>query len=437
MDHVVAVAGVPALRRGAGREYDGVSVAATITALYVFFVVGRLQEVITPLASVRPILVLAVLAIALACLLPPVSVRAFLKPTEVRGVVALFLLAFMFIPMSVWPGGSLRFLVESYSKTVLFFFLLVYCVRSLREYRHLLLAFVGAAAMLCVAVCLSKIGARAQVTATYDPNDLAFVIVCMLPVTAALVFVSRGLLRLALCGVVALSLLTVTLTQSRGGFVTLAIAGPLTLLKARSRSAFLTTGLLVAALAFVVVLAPRGYWDRMGTIVGVGNASVDQYSAGGLSTARWEIWKAGLSIVLSNPVFGVGIGNFAIAEGATKLTGRWNAPHNAFLQLGAELGLVGLTFFVFLLYRGVRNCRAVVRLVRGDPRGAYHRQVAHGLEVSFYAYIIGGLALSQAYADLVYLLFAAALILRRLAARLVQTQGGPGPQRVVWWRTRS
>src|SRR5678815_3555338 len=94
------------------------------------------------------------------------------------------------------------------------------------------------------------------------------------------------------------------------------------------------------------------YWQQMGTI-----ASESDYNRTD-ETGRVQIWKRGIGYMLSNPLLGVGAGNFPAAEGLLSpfaqrqqfgVGVRWSAAHNTLVQVGAELGVVGLVLFVALV----------------------------------------------------------------------------------------
>jgi putative inorganic carbon (hco3(-)) transporter len=85
---------------------------------------------------------------------------------------------------------------------------------------------------------------------------------------------------------------------------------------------------------------------------------------------RLEIWSKTPTLIATHPLLGVGQGNFAEASPELELADIGGLPydhaHNVFLNIGAELGLIGLALlgvFLFLL------ARVVVRaLRRPDPR---------------------------------------------------------------------
>jgi hypothetical protein len=133
-------------------------------------------------------------------------------------------------------------------------------------------------------------------------------------------------------------------------------------------------------------------------------------------TVRVELLRAGLRVFETRPVFGVGIDRFyLVAEGfaSPELKALWNGrknPHNDFLRVGAELGLVGLIPFLWILAAAGQRIWQALRN-SGDARLA---GVAGGLvaflitslvsnplmlrEVSFAFWIALGLAVGQSAA---------------------------------------
>jgi O-antigen ligase len=82
---------------------------------------------------------------------------------------------------------------------------------------------------------------------------------------------------------------------------------------------------------------------------------------------RIELSKTSLGVIGTRPLFGVGFDRFQdLAEEFTsaELDTLWRArknPHNDFLRIGAELGLVGLGLFLWLLVRATRRAAAALR----------------------------------------------------------------------------
>jgi O-antigen ligase len=406
-------------------------------------VISRLPEAIPFAASLRPMVLLAGIVIALAWSLPQSRAYALFRPVEARAMVALFVLIGLSIPTSYWPGASFGALT-TFPKNFTCFLMVVYCIRSRRELRLALWSFLVAVGGLALVALVAGRSGGNLVTQSYDSNDLAFVMACGIPLAVILIFSERGPLRWILPLVAFLGTLTVILTKSRGGFIALAVVSLVTLVKVPSRIPFLRTGLTLSAILIFSLVAPPTYWQRISTIWGGEDlkTAADGYLRGGFETARWQIWKNGLILIASHPILGVGAGAFTVAEGSLHKGGKWNAPHSSFIQIAAELGLPGLGVFLFLLYRGFSNCRRVIRATRGSRSLAGHFWVAHGLEASLCGYVVAGSALSQAYSDIFYFLLAMSLILVRLTASRLHGVGGlTAASRPVagglWWRRRT
>ncbi len=436
----------------------GSSPAAAALAIYTFLLISRLPELFSFIGVFRPIMLFTLLTLALAWALPRTRLQTVLAAPESRAVLGMFVLMVAGIPTSYWPGSSFRFALLFHPRTLVFFFLLLYCVRAFKELRYCVWAFVGSAAALELGVFLFNVKERVRITGTYDPNDLAFVMVCALPVAITLLLVERGLWRYAMIPIVLLGLVTIIMTKSRGGFIALLVVGAITLGKLPSRIPLLRTGLVIGGVLVFVLFAPQSYWERITTIWGdepVVEAQIqsssgseqEEYVKEGFSV-RWRIWMTGLQLMLEHPVTGVGAGAFVMAEqGQTFGTGGkgggkggWKGAHNSFTQVGAELGVLGLALFVYLLYRAIRNYRMVIRVAGPVPELRYHLWAAHGLETATYGYIIAGAALNQGYSPILYYLVAMSVVMKwgalRDRARLDDGESAPlGADRSIpWWK---
>lgn len=430
--------------------------AVLVLATYTFLLLSRLPELFPFLQPFRPILIMGVASIVLVAALPSSRLTLIFAAPEARAMLALFALAVAGIPTSVWPGGTFYFVIFGFSKTVLFFFLVLHAVRGLAELRYLVWAFVGAHAALEVGVLFLNVRERASVTGTYDPNDLAFVMVCALPMAVMLLVVERGWRRYLMAPVVVAGLLSIIMTKSRGGFVSLVVVGAIVLAKLPLRNPLIPVGVAVGGILVFSLFAPQSYWDRMATIGWGGGENTgehtrelgqagpgidDKYESSGLSV-RWKVWMTGIQIILANPFLGVGANSFSIAEGGQTFDGIgiWKAAHNSFIQLAAELGIPALVLFLYLLYRAIANYRRVIRIARDVPELRYHLWTAHGLEAGMYGYIVGGAALNHAYTFILYYLLAMSLVVKwvtlRDAARLREAVGHPVAtgSKLPWWK---
>ena len=144
----------------------------------------------------------------------------------------------------------------------------------------------------------------------------------------------------ALC-IVLITLCGVVLTLSRGAWLGLAV-GMLLLLRMNKREGRLRRlmVLLLIPLAGLAILI----WPII-------NGFVFNLVSDSSVTDRIPLMMAGFQEFLHYPVFGLGPGNFAVEAGRFVYN---PATHNLFLQLAAELGLLGLVFFCMFCLQLVR-----------------------------------------------------------------------------------
>lgn len=76
---------------------------------------------------------------------------------------------------------------------------------------------------------------------------------------------------------------------------------------------------------------------------------------------RLSYYSHALESIKKNPILGIGIGNWKIKsiEYASKIMKAYTVPyhaHNDFLQIGAEIGLIGLIFYAFIVVYPILIC---------------------------------------------------------------------------------
>lgn len=220
-----------------------------------------------------------------------------------------------------------------------------------------------------------------------DPNDLAMLFIIALPMT--LLMAGRGgmlgLRRVFWMAVAATLLYGVYLTDSRGSFLAvMAMAGMWLWL----RRGLLVAGTLGAAGMAVLMAMPT----RMQEL------DAGEESAYG----RIETWYDGIQMFLSNPVFGVGVGNFTEH---TFLT-----AHNSFVLVLAETGIIGYTVWLAMVGYCVLMPVMVLRLPAQmeDPQHQVlwteERRMAMTLLIAMVGFFACAFFLSRSYVILLYIL---------------------------------
>ena len=414
------------------------------------------------LAKMRPVLLLSILALGYVYLNPRELTRTnVLSLWPMRLVAILGILACCSAPFGLSLGGSASFILDSYSKTIAYSFLIAMSIRHSRDLYTYVWAYVISCGILAVfSVFVFDLSSEGSATArlgelyTYDSNDLGVVLMIGLPLTFLLLYIDRGFKRwLLLLGLVGIAT-AMARSGSRGGLLGFVAVGLAALFLVNSVSATRRVSLLVAMLIALAFAAPPGYWKQMGTIL----SPKDDYNFSG-SEGRTALIKRGMGYMAQHPVFGIGIWNFARAEctispkvAARQLNGplRCTAPHNSFLQVGTELGIPGLVVWASLLFGAIF---APLRLRRRLPpswrSGIYEQRFLYAaasfLPVAAIGFAVTSFFVTFAFADPIYLLAAFVTGLYLAVDAQLRAEGRPGMSRaaivsasamVAGWRVR-
>jgi probable O-glycosylation ligase (exosortase A-associated) len=396
-------------------------------AAYILIAVGRVHQLFPALQGLRPAVLTGLVAIA-AYVFDHETNRRFglLWGRPTRCVLALLMWMVLSVPGALVVGNSFTLVFDNFVKTVLMYIVVAGCVRDVRDVERLSATYL-AAATVYAAVVLSRfdLGSgdawRLGRLYYYDANDFATFIVTAMPLGLYFAHSGRSS-RVRLIAVIALLILTIALvhTGSRGGFLALVAVGVFVLLRYRAIPVRWRVGSFAFVALMLVATASDQYWRQMGTIMS--DTDYNQTE----ETGRLRIWRRGVGYMLQYPAFGVGPGNFQTAEGTIsplaalqqfKSVGRgvrWNAPHSSFIQIGAEVGLVGLALFITLLASAFATLRNVRRRALESDSSS---ELTQALTASLIGFVVGAFFLSLAYSEMLYTLVALAVGLQKVIRR--------------------
>jgi len=189
------------------------------------------------------------------------------------------------------------------------------------------------------------------------------------------------------------------LTGSRGGFIGLAV---ISFVLARKRVGSLIGGvLLVVLLAAILTFAPDYTVERLKT--------ASPYE--GTGAGRLELWYQGWRMFLSNPILGVGKGNFA------ELSETHHVAHNSFVHIAAEIGLPGIIVWIGLFYFSFKALIGARRIYAEEGEKTRIHVLADSLMVGTIGFISTAFFLSRQYEYLPYILIALSVALYQVASR--------------------
>lgn len=398
-----------------------------------FVLLARPQDVLPFLQPFRPALVLTVLA-TLALMLggQRQALSAALSTAESKRYLLFFFIMILGIPFAYHRGLAFDGVLQGYVVNVFFFVLLVSQATSLQRLRSLVW-------VICLSTLLYGVfggilqsggfdGGRFQVLGdAHDPNDTAYVLLSLFPLCLYFIRFDAGLTkRLVAIAAIGGAIATILLTGSRGGLLGLAAVLLILLLTrtggiGRSQKAIF---LLVVASAGLL-LQDKINIERYLTLADI-SSDYNASAEGG----RIDLWTAAVELSLANPITGVGVDCFSFAHWqARALAGelylRYHAVHNSFLQIAAEVGLIGFVVYVLICLRSIVTFLRISRMPAHARMPESRDMAALGglMLLGFVGLLVSGFFLSQGYSIFSTLYFALAAAMERLRVGFAAGEG--------------
>ena len=236
-----------------------------------------------------------------------------------------------------------------------------------------------------------------------DPNSYAVSLFLPMWLAVASALSYRKISHSAFYFMIALIISSgIMLTFSRSAFMVFAIMFFFALIIWRKRLTPVHWGILLAGLVIFAMFLPHSFWERI--------ASLGQFFSGEVSD--YSLWRrenylaVGWNIIKEYPFFGAGPGNFPVlhADPAFQpdrsLVGVERLPHNLYLQVITETGIVGLIFFC-----GAIGSTAIT-IRRGMKQGENEGALAGALLLTLIGFLMIGLFLHILLDKFLWLAFA-------------------------------
>lgn len=225
----------------------------------------------------------------------------------------------------------------------------------------------------------------------------------------------------------ALTLVTIIFTGSRGGLLTVIIVFAYQLVKRRKNLVPYFVAALLLAGAFMLV--PQRYKARQEQWFGAIFAGETSEVTGG---SRGFVYRSALDIFKRSPIIGVGPRTFGAIYQAEYAVGkrgpvsRVKVAHSGILEVLVENGILGFTFFIGLIISTYLIFRANGRRCRQANLGRY-LLLNDVYESSYVAIIVGGSFESIIKGNAFFLALAAAASIHRASVALAaSTSEQPG-----------
>ncbi|MGH9536165.1 MAG: O-antigen ligase family protein [Terriglobales bacterium] len=343
--------------------------------------------------------------------------------------------------------------LKQYGKALVIFFLLVNLLRTPRRVRWGIYALLAAVVLMALPVIYQGLtgssftfwgfgGAQYESVAPHqmgwrlagsmgDPNFFALALAATLPLAAILFLDARQAWERAFAAAAAgAALLATAFSYSRAsvfgiGFIFLA------LVIGHRRRAWVVAA-AVGGMAGLLLLMPPTFRARMLSLRQLSLTAPQQSIASYSFRGRRSELLAGLAMWRAHPWLGVGAGAYSSAYERYAAwveldpRGEQRDPHNLFLQVAAETGIVGLAAFLWLLLCAWR----MLRRARDRLRRAGAGQLANltwGLELGLETYLLLSVFLHGAYFRHFFILLALAAAMAAAMAAAVAAMPVPGP----------
>jgi O-antigen ligase len=182
----------------------------------------------------------------------------------------------------------------------------------------------------------------------------------IMTVTVPLMFIAaaaRGVAKALWVGVFVCALAALVLTFSRGAWLGFAVAVLMFLFYARK--ARYTVVVMLVLLAGIIA-APKAVVERLGTGAGElvsGHVSIAAGEDDALTAGRIGAWKELAPEILRSPLVGRGIGSTAWSRAVSVDHYPAIHPHNLYLEMTMDLGILGLVALLALYRLYIRNFR--------------------------------------------------------------------------------
>jgi O-antigen ligase len=387
-----------------------------------FVLVGRPQDYIPWLVPLRLALTLSVLTGLVTLFQPSRGDQGTFRQPEAKVYLLFFATMLAGIPFSMHRSISFELIVYGYTSNVIFFLLFVTHVNTFQKYRRVLFILVVAAALFSIAglsqghIVKGRFAIRDS--RMFDPNDIAFVELSLLPFALSILLGQFRLISkvIALTSIVC-GVLLILYTGSRGGMLGfLAFALLFFSLRMGPLKKVHKAALLAVLAAAIMLNLDKINMERYLTITDLS----EDYNLSD-EFGRKEIWMKGAEIFLNDPLTGVGVGNFAMAIGHKRLEEnlipKWQGAHNSFVQITAELGIVGIVTFLWLIASSLRTLNRLRKQAQVSGAAKDLTVYAAMLVAGSGGLLVGGFFLTMGYSLFFTLFFATAAALRNIAAR--------------------
>jgi len=243
-----------------------------------------------------------------------------------------------------------------------------------------------------------------------DNNGMGLALVMVMPLMFyVLTRAKERYQRLAMTGVIGLTLVAILSTQSRGAF--LAVSATIVYMWWRSKKKLAIGAVILMVAPIFWFSMPDSWHERMGTI--------STYEQDGSAMGRINAWYFAYNLASDRPLVGGGFRVFdpELFQDYAPDPDDFHDAHSIYFEMLGEHGFVGLALFLALGLLTFLTAGSVIKLTRDDEELRWANLLAKMLQACLAAYATGGLFLGLAYWDLYYHFVALTVLLHDYVVR--------------------
>ena len=237
-------------------------------------------------------------------------------------------------------------------------------------------------------------------------NDFAWYLTFMLPISMSLLFTKiRGIYK-SMCGLTLVAGIGALIcTLSRAGWSSFIVAALIVLLlnfsKAKGKTGL--NNFAISIIAILIIVSIIGTINPQFSNIVNRRIFSDDYHA---AQSRIPQMKIASNIIKTNPFLGVGINNYTEVmqdydTTEIKLTSiTRHQVHNIFLQIAAEMGIIGLVIFIWLISMVYKEGLTYIKSSEGPMSG-----IVIGIIAGITAFLIHGLVDAASLGNHLFLIF--------------------------------
>jgi O-antigen ligase len=309
------------------------------------------------------------------------------------------------------PGSATRENFTVFTSFLMLGFIILSLVYTLKRFRLVTWTILISMFLVSIITTLSYLG-LGQVTrmkgSGYGPNEFAIGILPFVGIAFYTMIAEKNKLLRLLALIITVFLTTaLVLTFSRGsliGLFTILIFG---ILKAKKKIKSVFTVLIITAI--LVSAMPKYVWERfIKTQETLQN--LDETSNVDNTKRRYLLARGAWLLFLDHPVTGVGIGNYYY-EGRKYVQINPGRAHTMYLEVMAELGIIGIILFLLILFSVFKSLRLIIK------SNSIYSAYARGLYLGLVGFLVAAIFLHAQQEKALWFCIFMALALENIAIK--------------------